>query len=233
MFLTYLILIEDLKKKSLTKKTESDTVSDTSKPDSYNAMHNQRMVDLLDNIKRHALPKKVKLFKQAFINSEGLKIKKFEDKIRKEKNAQEYITQKHKEIMKSKTIKKILKEEQDREYKHNKQWYTLLSQKEKEVRHHIINHQKPEYENQIKSKAKLKIMKSRSHQKLKKNSNIFHNAFAQAKNVIEKQLKVGHRIKTRNETHKMLSEKIKTQKSSRNMPTKGKEILLTMYTCLC
>ena len=47
----------------------------------------------------------------------------------------------------------------------------------------------------------------------------FYSAFAQAKNVIDKQIKVGNRIKTRNQNHKLLSNKIKEMKTYKPMQT--------------
>jgi len=74
---------------------------------------------------------------------------------------------------------------------------------------------------------KLKELEYRSHivsKPLKRKStrtviSIYHNylvynAFAQAKNVIEKQINLGNRIKTRNLSQKILSARVKEQKVS-------------------
>lgn len=49
--------------------------------------------------------------------------------------------------------------------------------------------------------------------------NLFYNSFAQAKNVIEKQIQIGNRIKSRNESHKLLANKIKELKTFKPMQT--------------
>ena len=49
--------------------------------------------------------------------------------------------------------------------------------------------------------------------------NSFYNAFSQAKNVIEKQIQVGIRIKTRNESYKNLSSRIKQMKTFKPLQT--------------
>lgn len=90
--------------------SDKETVTDTIK-----SLADQRTNDLLDNINRHALPKKIKLYKEAFAHAEGLKIKKFEDKCKRNEEMYKYIQTKHDDILKSKLIKKILKEEQDKE----------------------------------------------------------------------------------------------------------------------
>jgi hypothetical protein len=79
------------------------------------SLGNQRTNDLLYNITRHAPTKKVKLYKEAFAHAEGLKIRKFEDKFRRNEEKLQYVNTRHDDILKSKMIKKILKEEQDKE----------------------------------------------------------------------------------------------------------------------
>jgi hypothetical protein len=78
-------------------------------------MAQQRTVDLLKNIERHAPIKKIKLFKEAFMNAEPLKIKKFNEKCYRNHQSLKYMTQRHDHIQKSNAIKKILQEEQKKE----------------------------------------------------------------------------------------------------------------------
>ena len=186
-------------------------------------MQDQRTKDLMNNISRHALPKKVQVFKDAFVNSEAVKIKKFQNKCKRQESMLKFITQKHDEIMKTRTIKRILKEEQDKEIELNKEWYNALVFKEKQMRDGIV-HKKEEDLLKEKLTMKATIQRSHSHQNLKKNSTMFYNAFAQAKNIIEKQISLGIKLKTRNQMHKMLSERIKTQKLNKMGPLKPIEI---------
>lgn len=67
------------------------------------------------------------------------------------------------------------------------------------------------------------IKKCHSQQQLKKNATLFYNAFAQAKNVIEKQIKLGNRIRQKNEDLKYLTEKVKLQKD--NLSNSGKHFI--------
>lgn len=110
------LFIEYSRNKSSAQRTENASNTDKETvTDTIQSLADQRTNDLLENINRHALPKKVKLYKEAFAHAEGLKIKKFEDKCKKNEEIYKYIQTKHDEILKSKMIKKILKEEQDKE----------------------------------------------------------------------------------------------------------------------
>ena len=223
--------IIDLQEKPSEHETESVSDSTNSVPQNFNFMHNQRTKDLMDNIERHALPKKVRVFKEAFVNSEIVKIKKFQNKCNRQENMLKYVTQKHDEIMKTKTIKRILKEEQDKEIELNKEWYNTLVFKEKQMRNGIVQKREDDLLKE-KIEKKITIQRSHSHQNLKKNSTMFYNAFAQAKNIIEKQISLGIKIKTRNQMHQMLSERIKTRKTNKVVPSKPIEIKNFDNSCL-
>ena len=43
-------------------------------------------MDLIKNITKHAPPKKLRVFREAMVNAEGLKIKKFNDKCQRNEN---------------------------------------------------------------------------------------------------------------------------------------------------
>ena len=107
--------------RSRQRSQRPDTINDSvSNPDStvrvdIQNMNQQRTSDLLKNINRHAPTKKVQLFKEAFMNAEPLKIRKYQDKCHRNHETLKYITEKHEEIMKSKTIKTIIQQEQNRE----------------------------------------------------------------------------------------------------------------------
>ena len=99
--------------------------------------------------------------------------------------------------MKQKAIHKILKSERQREMKYIKEWF---------------HHPRTYKERFVKT-----IEKKQNRSKSSLNS--FYNAFSQAKNVIEKQIQVGIRIKTRNESYKNLSSRIKQMKTFKPLQT--------------
>ena len=68
-------------KDSTTHSVSSYEENKTSlKQESIASLGNQRTMDLLKNITKHAPPKKLRVFREAMVNAEGLKIKKFNDK---------------------------------------------------------------------------------------------------------------------------------------------------------
>lgn len=58
----------------------TDLTTEKSIPEMFQDMQQQRTSDLMNNIDMYAPPKKMTLYKEAFIHAESLKIKKFQDK---------------------------------------------------------------------------------------------------------------------------------------------------------
>ena len=207
--------------KSRTSRIDTETASNSEfvEPENLQTMHNQRTTDLLANISRHAPKKKVTLYKEAFLNAEPLKIRKFQDKMKRHEETSKYVSEKHDEILKLKTIKNILKREQKKEIAHNKDWYNTLVHKERSMRKEIVESKSRQDFDEKQTKRKF-IKKCHSEQQLKKNATVFYNAFAQAKNVIEKQIRLVNRIKSRNMEYKELADRVKAQKTYRGLQTK-------------
>jgi hypothetical protein len=79
----------DLKSKPSDINSVTETTSEKSAPETFQDMQQQRTNDLMNNINSYAPPKKAAVYKGAFIHAESLKIKKFQDKCKREETKAE------------------------------------------------------------------------------------------------------------------------------------------------
>lgn len=106
-----------------------------------------------------------------------------------------YLEQKREEVNKAREINKIIQTEQKGELDKNLQVFLHLNKEEKALRKELVEKQM-EVDFKEKFLKKVHVVQQHKNRQLKKEeTEKFIHSFMQAKNLIEKQMKIGNRIK--------------------------------------
>ena len=121
-----------------------------------------------------------------------------EEKIRNQQSIAEAVQKEamlRMEVGKSQEITRIIKREQDEEHRANLREFTRLNREEKAIRKDLVQRQTALTVRERQYKIEAVVNQQKIGRFKKDERNKFIGSFAQAKNLIENQLKVGFRIK--------------------------------------
>eukprot|EP00347_Sterkiella_histriomuscorum_P006457 403352701 len=157
----------------------------------------------------------VQEFKELKVNQKTLVKEQFD----------KFIEDKRDEVNKVREISKIIHHEQKNELQKNLTVFLTLNKEEKLLRRELVEKQM-EVDFKEKYLKKMNVIQMHKQRQLKKEEQEkFINSFAQAKNLIEKQMKIGKRIKDSHNYSKANKDKIKNFKAQREEKVEYKQVL--------